>query len=270
MQAYAARLEALAHEDALTGVLNRRGFMRDLTRAVAFGSRYGVRAALLLVDLDRFKPVNDRYGHPIGDRALKHVADLLRRYVRSSDSVGRLGGDEFVLVIWQVDESAAVEKARAIEKMIAASPFNMGRTVVQIGASIGATLLKAEDTAEEVLARDDHAITCASGSECRLSDDIGGELVLQKANAVLEDELALFQALNLQLVAGDHALQRFDGPVEITVLLLEPGEFQLELGCFLLRQIRTHCQSVARRSQSGPRTGRSMRERIRQSKFKKS
>ena len=68
-QAYATRLETLAHEDALTGVLNRRGFIRDLKRAVAFGSRYGAPAALLLVDLDRFKPVNDRYGHPIGGRA---------------------------------------------------------------------------------------------------------------------------------------------------------------------------------------------------------
>src|SRR4051794_9001822 len=102
MRAYAGHLEALAHEDPLTGVLNRRGSLRDLTRAVAFGARYDAQAALLLLDLDRLKPVNDRFGHPMGDRALKHVADLLRRNVRTSDSVGRLGGDEFVLIIWQV------------------------------------------------------------------------------------------------------------------------------------------------------------------------
>ena len=89
---------------------------------------------------------------------LKHVADLLCRHVRSSDSVGRLGGDEFVLIIWQVDETAAAEKARAIEDMIAASPLTIGGTVVQLGASVGATLLKAADTAEEALARVDSAM----------------------------------------------------------------------------------------------------------------
>src|SRR5215207_388792 len=87
-RAHAVRLEALAHEDPLTGLLNRRGFLRDLTRALAYGSRYNAPAALLIVDLDAFKPVNDHYGHGAGDRALRHVADMLRSRVRASDSVG--------------------------------------------------------------------------------------------------------------------------------------------------------------------------------------
>ncbi len=157
-RAHAARLEALAHEDSLTGLLNRRGFLRDLTRAVAFASRYRAPAALLLVDLDQFKPVNDRYGHPAGDRALRHVANLLRSHVRASDSVGRLGGDEFVLIIWQVDEAAAQDKALAIEAMIAASPLTIGGSALPLGASVGATLLKADDTAETALARADRAM----------------------------------------------------------------------------------------------------------------
>jgi diguanylate cyclase (GGDEF)-like protein len=157
-RAYAARLEALAHEDALTGLLNRRGFLRDLTRAVAFTSRYNAPAALLVIDLDRFKPVNDQYGHPIGDRALQHVAEILRRNVRASDSAGRLGGDEFALVIWQVDEAAAAQKAQAIEEMIAASPLAVGGAAVHLGASAGAALLNAQDSAEEALARADRAM----------------------------------------------------------------------------------------------------------------
>jgi diguanylate cyclase (GGDEF)-like protein len=157
-RAYAARLEALAHEDSLTGLLNRRGFMRDLTRAVAFGSRYDAKAALLLVDLDQFKPVNDRFGHPIGDRALRHVADILRRNVRASDSVGRLGGDEFALIIWQVDEVAAQQKARTIEDVIAVTPIMASGNALQLGASVGATLLRPDDTADDVLARADRAM----------------------------------------------------------------------------------------------------------------
>jgi diguanylate cyclase (GGDEF)-like protein len=156
--AHAGRLEALAHEDALTGLLNRRGFLRDLTRAVAFGARYDARAALLLLDLDRFKHLNDRYGHPVGDRALRHVADVLRRNVRASDSLGRLGGDEFVLIIWQVDEIAAAQKARALEDMIAGAPLSVDGTALQLGASAGSTLLQAGDTAEDALARADRAM----------------------------------------------------------------------------------------------------------------
>lgn len=155
---HAARLEALAHEDQLTGLLNRRGFLRDLTRAVAYGARYGAPAALLLADLDRFKPVNDQYGHPAGDQALRHVADILRRNVRTSDSVGRLGGDEFVLIIWQVDGITAEQKARSIEEMIATSPLAVGGATLQLGASVGTILLQPGDTAEAALARADAAM----------------------------------------------------------------------------------------------------------------
>jgi diguanylate cyclase (GGDEF)-like protein len=162
-RAYAARLEALAHEDSLTGLLNRRGFMRDLTRAVAFGSRYDAAAALLLVDLDQFKPVNDRFGHPMGDSALKHVAHILRRNVRTSDSVGRLGGDEFAMIIWQVDDVAAQQKARAIEDMISASPLAAGGNALQLGASVGVTILRGDDTADEALARADRAMYARKG-----------------------------------------------------------------------------------------------------------
>jgi diguanylate cyclase (GGDEF)-like protein len=157
-RAHAARLEALAHEDALTGILNRRGFLRDLTRALAYGSRYNAPAALLVCDLDGFKLVNDRHGHPVGDRALRHAADLLRSHVRTSDSVGRLGGDEFALVIWQVDEAQAEHKARAIEDLIAADPLPLDGASLRLGASVGSTLLRADESPEEALVRADRAL----------------------------------------------------------------------------------------------------------------
>jgi diguanylate cyclase (GGDEF)-like protein len=157
-RAEAAQLEALAHEDALTGILNRRGFLRDLTRALAYGSRYNAPAALLICDLDAFKLVNDRYGHPVGDRALRHAADLLRAHIRTSDSVGRLGGDEFALVIWQVDSAQAEHKARTIEDLIAAEPLALDRRSLRLGASVGFTLLRADDGPDEALARADRAL----------------------------------------------------------------------------------------------------------------
>ena len=157
-RAQAAQLEALAHEDALTGILNRRGFLRDLTRALAYGSRYNAPAGLLICDLDAFKLVNDRYGHPVGDRALRHAADLLRAHIRTSDSVGRLGGDEFALVIWQVDTAQAEHKARAIEALIAAEPLALDRDSLRLGASVGFTLLRADDGPDDALARADRAM----------------------------------------------------------------------------------------------------------------
>jgi diguanylate cyclase (GGDEF)-like protein len=155
---HAARLEAIAHEDALTGVLNRRGFMRDLTRALAYGSRYNARAALILLDLDAFKPVNDRHGHAVGDRALKHVADILRAHIRASDSLGRLGGDEFALIIWQVDAPAAEQKARFVEDLIAGAPLTLGASTLRLAVSAGSTPLRADEAPEDALARADRAM----------------------------------------------------------------------------------------------------------------
>ena len=158
VRAHAASLELLAHEDTLTDLLNRRGFLRDLTRAIAYRARYGTPVALLLADLDAFKPINDRYGHDMGDRALRHVADVLRGNVRASDSVGRLGGDEFGLILWNVDHAALTQKAQALEGMIATWPMPAAPPELALGASIGFTLLQAGDTAEEALSRADQAM----------------------------------------------------------------------------------------------------------------
>ena len=122
MRAHAASLEALAQEDPLTGLLNRRGFFRDVARAIAYRARYGTQIGLLLADLDGFKGINDQHGHETGDRALIHLATLIRNNVRASDSVGRLGGDEFAVILWQVDEVSARQKAASLEAMISGDP----------------------------------------------------------------------------------------------------------------------------------------------------
>lgn len=158
VRARAAALEAFAHEDPLTGSLNRRGFERDLARAIAYRARYGTPVALILIDLDRLKPINDRHGHTAGDRALAHVATLLRNNIRASDTSARIGGDEFALLIWQIEEARARQKALALQSLMTASPLQAAGAPIAVEASIGLAMLEPGDTCESVLTRADRAL----------------------------------------------------------------------------------------------------------------
>jgi diguanylate cyclase (GGDEF)-like protein len=151
-------LEAKIDIDPLTELLNRRGFERELKRSVAYVKRYGASAALIFLDLDGFKPVNDRHGHAAGDAVLKAVAAALAGHVRASDVVARLGGDEFVVLLWNLSGAAATAKAAALEQLIYATPVRWGSSTLVVGASAGVTLIGALDTAADLLARADAAM----------------------------------------------------------------------------------------------------------------
>jgi diguanylate cyclase (GGDEF)-like protein len=151
-------LEASVDVDPLTDTLNRRGFERELKRSLAYVKRYGTSAALIYVDLDSFKPVNDRHGHGAGDAVLKAVAATLLRNVRASDVVARIGGDEFLILLWNVSGPAAAAKAQALEAAVLATPVRWGGSTLVVGASAGTALLGALDTPGEVLARADAAM----------------------------------------------------------------------------------------------------------------
>lgn len=151
-------LEARADVDPLLDILNRRGFERELKRALAYIKRYGTQAALMFVDLDSFKAVNDRHGHGSGDALLKTVARELTAHVRASDVVGRLGGDEFGVLVWRVDETQAQPKARELEALIARVGILHGKTQIQVGASVGAALLAEDLSPTEIIAAADRAM----------------------------------------------------------------------------------------------------------------
>jgi diguanylate cyclase (GGDEF)-like protein len=102
-----AELERLAMTDELTGVPNRRHFLAQLENELQRALRYKHQASLVMLDLDHFKQVNDRYGHPAGDEVLKHFAELLRGQIRREDVVGRLGGEEFALLMPETAQSGA-------------------------------------------------------------------------------------------------------------------------------------------------------------------
>jgi diguanylate cyclase (GGDEF)-like protein len=162
-RAQMAQLAVRAEIDPLTDVLNRRGFERELKRSLAYVKRHGTSAALVFIDLDEFKRVNDRHGHAAGDAVLKAVAMLLNRHVRASDLVARLGGDEFALLLWNCDEADATAKAETVEDAIARTTAThktgtSASATLSVGASCGATMLLPLDRPGELLERADRAM----------------------------------------------------------------------------------------------------------------
>lgn len=153
------KLRFRADHDALTGLPNRSLFSDRLQTAMAKAHRHGDRFALMLVDLDRFKGVNDRFGHLAGDALLVEVARRLRDCVRGSDTVARLGGDEFAVVLDEVD---GFDDAREVAERICvdmARPFELPEGTAEIGASVGIALgPDGSADAEELIRRADAAL----------------------------------------------------------------------------------------------------------------
>jgi diguanylate cyclase (GGDEF)-like protein len=151
-------LRASADTDFLLGIPNRRGFEHELQRAVAYIKRYRASGALILLDVDRLKPINDTYGHAAGDTVLKAIADVLTRRVRASDVVGRLGGDEFALLLWNLSETDARAKAAVLEADIDALTFTFDGQRIAAGASAGVTILGPHSDAARALEEADSAM----------------------------------------------------------------------------------------------------------------
>jgi diguanylate cyclase (GGDEF)-like protein len=129
-------LERQASQDSLTGLDNRRRFEEDLAAAMARSRRDGSRGALLMLDLDRFKQVNDSQGHPAGDRLIKEIAEVLRRRSRESDSLARLGGDEFAVILPRCSREEARLAAEAIADEVRSHPSETGPVTVSIGIAM--------------------------------------------------------------------------------------------------------------------------------------
>ena len=145
-----AELEARADVDPLLDILNLRGFERELARSLAYVKRYGTAAALILIDLDGFKAVNDQHGHAAGDALLKAVACQLVGQVRASDVVARLGGDEFAVLMWNLGAAQATAKAGDLELAIAAASVPHGDARLSVGASAGIVPLAPDATPAEI------------------------------------------------------------------------------------------------------------------------
>jgi diguanylate cyclase (GGDEF)-like protein len=149
------QIEQLAHHDMLTGLPNRAFFTQQIAANVKDGKPF----ALLFIDIDGFKPINDNYGHKVGDQVLIAIAQRLRGTVAEQDFVSRLGGDEFVVILNGIDSTIDVQQVgnRILEKI--GAPLNCSGNDCNVGASIGATLcLTLGQSEDEILNAADKAM----------------------------------------------------------------------------------------------------------------
>jgi diguanylate cyclase (GGDEF)-like protein len=153
-----AQLERLADEDSLAPIANRRAFVRELSRMIAFTRRYGPPSSVIYFDVNGMKQINDTHGHPAGDAALRHIAEVLCKNVRSSDIVGRLGGDEFGVILAQTSQEQANAKAAALAQAIAASPFTWGKLPISVSAAFGVYSFSGSDDAQLAIEAADKAM----------------------------------------------------------------------------------------------------------------
>jgi diguanylate cyclase (GGDEF)-like protein len=151
-------LRASADTDFLLDIPNRRGFERELNRSIAYIKRYQASGALIVLDVDRLKPINDAFGHAAGDEVLKAVVAVLLRHVRSSDVIGRLGGDEFALLLWNLSETDARAKAASLEEAVDRLAFVFRGRTVTAGASAGVAILGPHAEAGRALEEADRAM----------------------------------------------------------------------------------------------------------------
>jgi diguanylate cyclase (GGDEF)-like protein len=154
-------LNTQANRDPLTGLANRRGMETHLSAALSDFHRYGHRGAVLMIDLNHFKAVNDTYGHAAGDALLGHVADLLRRNTRESDLVARLGGDEFLVVLRETTAAQANGKAIELRYLAAETPCETGGLLLHPSLSIGVATFAEAAEPRELLALADQRMYLA-------------------------------------------------------------------------------------------------------------
>jgi diguanylate cyclase (GGDEF)-like protein len=148
-------LHQLAYSDPLLGIANRRGFLACLERLISRVDRYGCTAAMLFVDVDGLKEINDKFGHKAGDAALARVAEMLTGCVRKSDTVARLGGDEFGILLEQADELSAWQLALRVVETVVGSEFCVDGICLPLSVAVGVGVVKPGDSPAAVLERAD-------------------------------------------------------------------------------------------------------------------
>ena len=152
------RLEQLADQDSLAPLANRRAFVREMSRVMAYSQRYGTASSVLYFDVDGLKAINDTHGHAAGDAVLLFIANVLIENIRGSDFVGRLGGDEFGVLLAQADKQGAYEKALTLAKAVSEKEFVWKGIKLPLSLSFGAYSFKPGEDVTTALANADKAM----------------------------------------------------------------------------------------------------------------
>lgn len=153
-----AMLESLSSSDELTGVANRRGLIAFLSGALSRAQRYDEHGVIGFFDLDGFKDINDRFGHQAGDKALCHVASIMKGAVRNNDFVARIGGDEFIIVLDRADWKPGAERLHQIQKKISDNQLIYAGIAIPIEPSLGVAPYGPTTELEQLLAFADEAM----------------------------------------------------------------------------------------------------------------
>lgn len=155
LEAHIGQLDKLAHRDSLVQLPNRRSFLASLERLIARVDRYGGPAAMLFVDVDGLKAINDQFGHKAGDEALIEVAQLLVASVRKTDCVARVGGDEFGILLEHADETKAWQMALRVVENVVGSQFCVDGSCLPLSVAVGVGPIRPGDTPQSVIERAD-------------------------------------------------------------------------------------------------------------------
>jgi diguanylate cyclase (GGDEF)-like protein len=147
-----------ADQDMLLPILNRRAFVREISRFTSFAERYKTSSSLIYVDLDDFKRVNDEHGHSAGDDVLRHICELIRSQIRDSDVFARLGGDEFGVILTHVTAEQAARKGESLAKALRDHPPLIGGKAVRLSFSYGVYELRAGETPDAAMREADRAM----------------------------------------------------------------------------------------------------------------
>jgi diguanylate cyclase (GGDEF)-like protein len=256
-----ARISHLARYDELTALPNRVNFRDEIERLLKIPHEAGRLSALLFVDLDQFKQVNDTLGHPCGDQLLCAVADRLRAMLRPEDFVARFGGDEFVVFQQQIrsNEDAAILARRIVDHL--SERYKIDNHLVEIGASVGIAMTSPGISADTLLKNADMALYRAKadgrGTFCFFHEELAQtvearrilELDLRKALVNEEFELFFQPLVNLKSgkIATCEALLRWNHPIRGTVSpvdiipVAEDMGLIVDLGRWILRKACMEC-----------------------------
>ena len=238
---FEGQLRYLADHDALTGLFNRHRFESELDRVAGEARRYGRRASLLLLDLDGFKFVNDRFGHSVGDELVTRIGAILRQTVRETDVVARLGGDEFAVILLEAGEAEAVEVADKIRSAVRRRGAIIDEIrQARVSASIGITTFDqtCELTGEELVVEADIAMyeAKAAGRDCHAvfgreqdhrSAAMDRQSWLDLLRSALDEDRFVLYAQPIVGICGN-GIPRFElllRMVDTTGELIPPGAF---------------------------------------------
>jgi diguanylate cyclase (GGDEF)-like protein len=162
-----ADMARAADQDMLLPILNRRAFVREISRFIAFAERYGTPSSLLYFDLDDFKTVNDAHGHMAGDFVLRHFSDLLASQIRDSDILARIGGDEFAVILAHVTLDQATKKGANLSQVLLDNPPVWNGHPVALRFSCGTYELHAGANADTAMASADRAMYAQKRSSAK-------------------------------------------------------------------------------------------------------